>query len=448
MIKGKQVAGVAITIVIMTIFLLLGLFLGYPYGDETQPDKIKEIHVWGSVPESAGPAKMIANFNKAYKGKGIRAEYYYYDNTEGGNQGLETTILSGSNVDVYFTYDIAILQKRAEGNMAIDFSNYLKKDQIDLKSYYNVDVSSCYINKKPYSIPTKLDQYGIVINKDMFDAAGIDVPTEWDYDEFMEIAKKLTHGEGKDKVYGMFFCSQQNFGYFIDFFAPCSMGGNPLYNKDTGLSNFNSKEMKNLVGMAYRMMKIDESAPSHEDSVIQKLTQESMFLSGRCAMTIGPWIIRSVKDEANFPHDFTTAFAPYPVEDKNSQNYSQVRLGDYLSVSPYSKYKEESWEFVKWYTTEGILPLVEGGRIPAYKGFDVKEITEILLKNGGNSIDRESAVRVLIEPKDDYAVATNTNKLSRLYHISNDMFEKIMTDEVGIEEGIKEAQKKGDEVLR
>jgi multiple sugar transport system substrate-binding protein len=226
------------------------------------------------------------------------------------------------------------------------------------------------------------------------------------------------------------------------------MGGNPLYNKDTGLSNFNSKEMKNLVGMAYRMMKIDESAPTHEDSVIQKLTQESMFLSGRCAMTIGPWIIRSVKDEANFPHDFTTAFAPYPVEDKNSQNYSQVRLGDYLSVSPYSKYKEESWEFVKWYTTEGILPLVEGGRIPAYKGFDVKEITEILLKNGGNSIDRESAVRVLIEPKDDYAVATNTNKLSRLYHISNDMFEKIMTDEVGIEEGIKEAQKKGDEVLR
>lgn len=448
MTNKKEIIGVLTALAVMTIFLLLGIFIGYKGDDDSDISQIKEIHVWGSVPESAGPAEMIDNFNEAYAKSGIRAEYYYYDNTVAGNKGLETTLLSGSNIDVYFTYDIAVMQKRVEGNMAVDFSEYLAKNQIDLKSYYNIDVSSCYIDGKPYSIPTKLDQYGIVINKDMFDAAGIEIPTEWDYEEFREIAKKLTYGEGKDKVYGMFFCSQQNFGYIIDFMAPCSMGGNPLYNKVNGLSNFESDQMKGLIEMVYQMMKVDKSAPTHEDSVIQKLTQESMFLTERCAMTIGPWIIRSIKDEESYPHDFTTAFAPYPVENKNQKNFDQGRLGDYLSINPYSNYKDEAWEFVKWYTTEGILPLAEGGRIPAYKEFDVNQITEILLKNSGDKIDKESAIRVLIEPKNNYAVATKTNKLSDLYNIARDMFEEIMTEKKSVEEGLQEAQKQGDEVLQ
>lgn len=62
-------------------------------------------------------------------------------------------------------------------------------------------------------------------------------------------------------------------------------------------------------------MKPSCTAPTHTDSVTQKLSQEGMFITGKSAMTIGPWIVRSIKDRDNYPHDFKTAFAPYPTID-------------------------------------------------------------------------------------------------------------------------------------
>src|SRR5690606_21857282 len=124
------------------------------------------------------------------------------------------------------------------------------------------------------------------------------------------------------------------------------------------------------IGTVSDMMNVDKSAPTHVDSVTQKLTQEGMFLSGKSAMTIGPWMIRSIKDKANYPHDFVTAFAPYPIPFKQADAYTQGGLGDLVSINPKSKNTDAAWTFVKWYATEGMLPLASGGRVPAYKRFD------------------------------------------------------------------------------
>ena len=46
----------------------------------------------------------------------------------------------------------------------------------------------------------------IMNDKDMFDEAGVAYPdADWTYDEFLDAATKLTHGEGNNKVYGYFF---------------------------------------------------------------------------------------------------------------------------------------------------------------------------------------------------------------------------------------------------
>ena len=113
--------------------------------------------------------------------------------------------------------------------MALDLTELMERDGFKLTDYFGTMAESFYVNGKAYSIPTKLDQYGIVINKDMFDAAGIEVPTEWTYDEFREIAKKLTHGEGQDKVYGMFWNSQQDLTYLFTYLVAQTNGGDPFY---------------------------------------------------------------------------------------------------------------------------------------------------------------------------------------------------------------------------
>lgn len=410
--------------------------------------EIKYLNVWGAVPVEGGAAKVMEEFNKEFYSQGIQAEYHYYVNNDAGNKRMESALLAGGSVDVYFSYDNSHLEKRIASDMALDLSEYIKKDKINMEEYFGSNIFSYYVNGRPYSIPTKLDQYGIAVNKDMFEEAGIDIPKEWDFEEFREIARELTKGEGPDKQYGMFFCTQQDISYITNYLVPRSSGGDPLYKKDGKSSNFDDEIFYKVVNLVNTMMNIDKSAPSHIDSVTQKLTQESMFLTGKSAMTIGPWIIRNVKDTDTYPHDFTTAFVPYPVENKNKLNYDQGGLGDHISISPKTKYKEEAWTFVKWYTTKGMWPMVEGGRIPAYKGFDTDEVIDLLLKGTEDNIDPVSAKEVLIIPKDNYAIPSTTYKLSDLNQIMAEEFEQIFTMKKTVSRGLKDAKKRGDEVLQ
>ena len=48
----------------------------------------------------------------------------------------------------------------------------------------------------------------VLINKDMLDAAGLDVPSlDWTWDDYREYAEKLTSGSGADTKYGSYFHS-------------------------------------------------------------------------------------------------------------------------------------------------------------------------------------------------------------------------------------------------
>lgn len=446
--KKGEAAVVFLALAGMIAFLLFGIFGDGNNAEEGTDTEATTIYVWGGVPENAGPSEVIEAFNEEFEDSGIRAEYCYFANNETGNRKLENALQTGRNIDVYFSYDVAALYGRANSDLAEDLTGYLTEDGIDLRDYYNMDVTAYYIDGRPYGVPTKIDQYGIVVNKDMFEAAGIEIPDSWNYDEFREIAKQLTHEENGEKVYGMFFCTQQNLGYLLDFIAPCSMGTNFLINKETGESDFLRPEMVELAEMVNAMMNIDGSAPSHVDSVTQKLTQESMFLSGRCAMTIGPWIIREVKNTEDYPHDFTTAFVPYPVADSAEETYSCGSLGDFLSINPNSWNKDEAWTFIKWYTTEGILPMVSGGgRIPAYKGFDTEEIMEYLMRDAEDLLDEESARKVLVEAKDNYAVLAVTPGVSDLYTIAREELEQIFIGNKTAVEGMTDAKARGDAVL-
>jgi len=418
-------------------------------GDKSSnPSEMKTLRIWGGVPPDAGPSRMADEFNKEYKDKGISVEYNYFVNNQAGNQRMETILLSGDNIDAYFTYTTSLLEKRSMSNMALDLTPFINRDHIDMSGYFGGSVNSYYVNGKPYSIPTKLDQYGITINKDKFDEAGIPIPKEWTYQEFREIAKKLSKGTGKDRTYGMFFCTQQDITYPITYILPRSLGGDALYKNGGKSTNFDSPVVYDMVSLVNDMMNVDHSAPTHIESVTQKLTQESMFLTGKCAMTIGPWIIRSVKDQKTYPHTFTTAFVPYPVENKNSKNYTQGGLGDFLSISPNTRYPSETWEFLKWYATKGMIYMVEGGRIPAYKEFDTQTVTNLLLKGGENLIDAETAKNVLILPKSNYAIPSINTNLSEINEILADEFEQIYTGQKSVKQGLADAKSRGDQILR
>ena len=408
--------------------------------------EVVTIRMWGGVPPERGPQQVCDNFNELYKDKGIQVEYERFVNDETGNLKLETNLLSGTGVDLYMSYGIDALTKRAQGEMALDLTELMERDGFDQKAYFGDMAEAYYVDGKPYCLPTKLDQYGIVINKTMFDEAGIEVPTEWTFEEFREIAKQLTHGEGQDKVYGIFWNTQQDISGMFNYLIAQTNGGDPMYLSETETA-FEDPVVLQAVQLVNDMMNVDGTSPTHTDSVTQKLSQEGLFLTGKCAMTIGPWMIRSIKDTENYPHDFVTAFAPYPVVEEGQRNYTQGGYGDLLSINPKSEHIEEAWEFAKWYATEGMLPMAEGGRVPSSNTYDLQAVTDAFLKGAEEIIEAESTQKVLIAPADNYAVPSITNHIAEVKKVLTEELELIFIGEKTVEQGMADAKTRADEIL-
>ena len=80
----------------------------------------------------------------------------------------------------------------------------------DLIAANNTDITGAQatidatkIDGKIYSLPYKTSSWFVVYNKDVFDAAGEPYPDgDWTWEEYAEVAARLTSGEGADKVYG------------------------------------------------------------------------------------------------------------------------------------------------------------------------------------------------------------------------------------------------------
>ncbi len=448
----------------LTIFLALAMLItmvagcGSTPADSTQssisssesnkPQETVMLKFWGGVPAEYGPQLTVEAFNKEYKDKGIQAEYVRFVNDDTGNIKLETTLLAGGEIDLFMTYTSSSLVKRGTGNMALELSGKLASAGFDYVKELGEGVSPYIYDGKIYGLATKMENYYILANKNMFDEAGIPLPESWTYDEFRETAKKLTKGEGQNKIYGMFFNTAQEI-FRPSYMAQTVLGPNYLYKEGGKETNLDNPEFIKVNQLVSDMMLVDKSAVSHTDNVTQKLSVESVFLAGKSAMSLGVWTIRSIKDLEKYPHDFVTAYLPVPVSDKSAAKYSigENVMGDYICVNANSENIDQAVEFMLWYVKGGMISMTQYGRVPIYKGIDSTLVADEYMKNGEKILHRDTVMKFL-EIRDNLAVSTETTKLPEIQKVYNEALESIYTGKTDAASALKEAKIRGDEFLK
>jgi len=414
-------------------------------GNAKEPVLLK---FWGGVPAEYGPQQTVDEFNKLYKDKGIQVEYVRYVNDDTGNMKLETTLLAGGEIDIFMTYTSSNLVKRGTGGMALELSDRLKALNFDPVTELGNGAAAYIYDGKVYGIPTKMENYFILANKDMFDAAGIPLPESWTYEEFRDIAKRLTKGEGQDKVYGMYWNTSQEI-FRPSYIAQTVLGNNFLYKEGGKETNLDNPEFIKLNQMIQDMMYVDKSTVTHVDNITQKLSVESVFLAGKSAMSLGVWTIRSIKDLEKYPHDFETAYLPVPVSDKSKAKYDigEGVIGDFISINSNSKYHDEAMEFIMWYIKGGMISMTPYGRVPIHKDIDANVIVDAYMQNGEGILHRDTVIKFL-EKKDNLAVSTETNKLPEIQKVFNDALELIYTNKQDAATALKDAKIKADSFLK
>lgn len=111
---------------------------------------------------------------------------------------LDLAAASGEQLDVLMFSDTASYAQRVSMGMVAPIDEFIEKEGYTVTDEYKVDTK---IGDKYYALPGKFNPWYVLLNKDHLDKAGLEVPTDWTWDEFQTYAKELK----TDDHYGTFF---------------------------------------------------------------------------------------------------------------------------------------------------------------------------------------------------------------------------------------------------
>lgn len=376
----------------LTAAMLTGLLAGC--GDSSQNSSQNGsgsepvvLQWWGSFPENMGPNQVCEAFNKI--DPNLQVEY------------------------TRFVNDDAIEQRQKDGHY--------------------------------YSLPAKKMTSTILYNKDMFDEAGVAYPdADWTYDEFLDAATKLTHGEGNNKVYGYFFPGYDA-GQPATSMLVSKLGADWMYTEDGTKAAIDTDDVKDVTEKY--LDRVEKGVePSYVDVTTQKMEPANMLLTGKAAMVYGDWCVRDVKDLDNYPHDFKVGFATMPRLSENQDKNLTTSYTDDMSINSKSEHKVEAMKFIKWYIEEGMDYVAPFARIPACKKYDEEKVASLIFGDKSDLFDMDSAKNIYLKGT-DFSTRKNLAAATEVNTILTEEFDKAFAGAQSVDKTLANAQKRADEKI-
>lgn len=343
---------------------------------------------------------------------------------------MNIRLSGGDDTDIITVKDIPGYSAMLTRGQIIPLNDYIEADGLDLSVYSGAAEELTY-EGNIYGLPFRSDIWILFYNKDIFDAAGVEYPTnDMTWDEFDAAARQLTSGSGADKVYGAHFhvwrsCVQ---------LATVQDGLNTIISDDYSF-------MAPMYTMVTNLQK-DGIVMDYGELRAGNIHYSGPFINGQVGMLpMGSWFIgRLVADQAQGLFDFDWGVAAFPHPEGVAPGTTAGTLTS-LAINEKSNNKDAAWDFIKFYAgEEGAKVLAETGNLPALR---TPEILEIFASLEGVPAEATEALQ------------TTTVRLELPMHpdvgeieqILNEEHELIMTQSLSVEEGLEEATSRIGEVL-
>lgn len=269
---------------------------------------------------------------------------------------------------------------------------YLEAAELNVQEDFGLSYAE--VDGVNYAIPVTDCADFVWVNLDMLEEKGIKIPENWTFEDYKAIAKRLTTGEGEDKVYG----HMCQVAWPDMWMKPAYVALGSEIASEKYVFDLDNPYFERALQWRYDMEVTDQSAVPVTLQKTSNLAMQDMFLQGKVGMLYGgSWLIRYAKDTENYPHDFKTGFVQLPKWDDTDNYYNSASsLDEYLAINSKSENKEAAWEVIKYWATEGYYPMCAGGKIPSWKGADQDQVIANLLGDGAEEIfDVESVIDVM-----------------------------------------------------
>lgn len=290
---------------------------------------------------------------------------------------------------------------------------------------------------KFYAIPFRSDFWVVFYNKALFDAAGVDYPTnDMTLDEFDALARKMTSGSGAEKVYG---------NHYHTWRSAVSLFG-ILDGKQTivdGTYDF-------LKPIYERVLKEQEDGivPDFGELKTSGLHYSAAFQNGSAAMVnMGSWFLATMqtynKEAASNgvdPVNFGMVKYPHPDGAPAGSTLGTVTS---LGVNVNSTKKEAAIDFVNWCASpEGAAVVAATGTFPAVS---TSETLDIIAATEGFPDDANS--KEALTTAAVYLEMPLSDKASEIETVLNTEHDAIMTGAESVDEGIANMNEKVQAIL-
>lgn len=383
-----------------------------------------------------GMQDLIDDFEATHPN--IKIDLQVYNNSTDGNQAVDNMLMAGGLIDLQLAYGLDKTDFRASSDFYANLDDYVADWGIDMEETFGVNIKfrNSEGEQHYFGIPVDALQWYIAINMDEWHAAGYtDLPTAWTWDEYIEASRKMTH----DGIYGG--ADVLDGGYNWVNHVRQVYGADVWYNED-GYSAI----LSNPLFKESLQMKLDCEGEgiwfSYPDSRQTGNTGTDPFMQHRANSYVTCNIWRFIANTTDYPIDFKVGFAPYPTREAGQVNYCDgPTVYGFMTITESCEHKDEAWEFVKYFATEGNYHILKAGHMGMYANADRDQVVEYVfgsMEQADKLIDIESFKRVVLNfgglTYVDTIIGMGGNTKVSTYE------QEILAGNMGIDEGMAELE--------
>lgn len=333
--------------------------------------------------------------------------------------------------DVIFVKDMGSMLQMADKGQLMPLNDYIEKDSYDL-SVYNGAAEQLTYNDALYGMPYRSDWYVLYYNKDLFDAAGVEYPTgDMTWQEYWDLAAKMTSGEGSAKVYGT---HNHTWEALVSAFA-VQDGKHTVVEKDYSFLKPWYEATLALQDNGY--------IQSYANLKTANIHYSSVFKNQQAAMMpIGTYFISTMlQAQKDGETDFNWGIVRLPHSEDIESGYT-VGAVTPVAISAYTDQADLAWDFIKFACSEEAANLL--GENGAFSAIQTEEsIAAIASAEGFPQDDASKEALTYTHFAFDRPLDP---QIEEIRVPLNEVHEMIMIGEYTIDQGIEELNKRVAEI--